>query len=102
MTPCEIDLASIPFRDTTILTYEIELHTSGKKVGFILMDNEYFKILSITNTIPNLPADHQLPTQAEQNVWITAINRENNITSQGALYGLNHPKKFTCKVKGQD
>ena len=34
LIPNELDLTSNPFYDTTILTYEIELPPSGKKVGF--------------------------------------------------------------------
>ena len=48
-----LDLKSTPFRDTTIITYEIELPSSGKKVGFHLPDDEDFKIPYITDTIPN-------------------------------------------------
>ena len=51
--PCEIDLTSTPFHDTTILTYEIELPASGKKVGFNLLDDEDFTIPFITDKILN-------------------------------------------------
>ena len=34
LIPCEHDLTSTPFRDTKILTYEIELPPPGNKVGF--------------------------------------------------------------------
>ena len=56
---------STPFYDTKMLTYEIELPLVGKKIGFNLLDNEYFTIPYVINTIQNLPADHQLPTQAK-------------------------------------
>ena len=51
--PCEIYLASTPFRDTKILTYAIELPSSGKKVGFNLLDDEDFTISCVTDKMPN-------------------------------------------------
>ena len=74
LIPCELDLTSTPFRDETIITYDIELPPSGKKIGFNLLDDEYFTIPYITDTIPNSPAGHQLPSQAKRNVWIVATN----------------------------
>ena len=68
LIPCELDLVSTPFCDTTILTYKIELHPYGKRVGFNLLDDEDFKIPYITDTIPNSPSDHQLPAQAKHTV----------------------------------
>ena len=56
LIPCEIDLTSTPFSDTTIITYDIELPTSGNKVGFNLLDDEDFKIPYTTDTITNSPA----------------------------------------------
>ena len=58
LIPCEIDLASTPFCDATIITYEIELPPYGNKVCFNLPDGEYFTIPYITDTIPNSPAGH--------------------------------------------
>ena len=84
MIPCEIDITPTTFSDTTLITYEIELPPSGNKSGFILMDDEDFTIPYITNTIPNTPAGHQLPSQAKPNVCIIYINGEDPITSQGA------------------
>ena len=49
LIPCQLDLITTPFSDATILTYEIELPTSVKKVGFNLMDDEYFTIPYITD-----------------------------------------------------
>ena len=49
------------------------------------MDDEYFIILYITDTIPKSPVGHQLPTQAKWNVWIIAINWEEPITTQCAF-----------------
>ena len=72
LIPCEIDIISTTFCDTTILTYEIELPPSGKKFGFNLLDGEDFTIPYITDTIPNSPAGHQPPTQANRNLWIIA------------------------------
>ena len=74
LIPCEIDLTSTPFSDETIITYEIELPPCGKKVGFNLLNDEDFTIPYITDTTPNSPAGHQLPSQAKRNVWIVAIN----------------------------
>ena len=58
-------------------------------MGFNLLDDEYFTIPYITDTIPNSPAGNQLPSQAKQNVWIVAINGEEPITAQGVLDELN-------------
>ena len=79
MIQCELDLTYNPFCDTTIITYEIELTTSGKKVGFNILDEEDFIIPYITDTIKNSLAGHQLPTQAKLNVWIININGEEPI-----------------------
>ena len=80
---------STPFSDETIITYDIELPPSGKKIGFNLLGDEDFTIPYITDTIPNLSAGHQLPSQAKRNLWILAINREEPITAQGVLDELN-------------
>ena len=53
------------------------------------MDDEYFTIPYITDTIPNSPAGHQLPSQAMRNVWIVAINGGEPITYQGILDEIN-------------
>ena len=74
LIPGELDITSTPFRDETIITYDIELPPSVKKIGFNLLDDEDFTILYTTDTIPNLPAGRQLPSQAKRNVWIVAIN----------------------------
>ena len=39
LIPCKLDLTSPPFSDTTIITYDIELPPSGKKVGFNILDD---------------------------------------------------------------
>ena len=49
------------------------------------MDDEDFTIPCVIDTIPYSPAGHQLPTQANKNVWIVAINVEEYIIYQGAL-----------------
>ena len=90
LIPCKLDLTSTPFIDETIITYYIELPPSGKKIGFNLLDDEYFTITYITDTIPNSPAVCQLPLYANRNVWIVAINGEEPITAQGVLDELNH------------
>ena len=56
-----IDLTSTQFYDTKNLSYEIELPPYGKKVGYHLLDDEYFTIPNVIDTIPNSPAGHQLP-----------------------------------------
>ena len=99
LIPCELDLKSTPFCYTTILTYEIQLPPSGKKVGFNSLDDEYFTILYITDTIPNSPDGHQLPAQAKQNVYIIATNGEDSITAQGARDELNRNKNTHGKSK---
>ena len=53
------------------------------------MGDEYFTIPYITDTIPNLPDNHQPPTQAKRNVCIIAINGEETIIYQFALDELN-------------
>ena len=89
LIPCEFDLTSTPFSDETIITYDVELPPSVKKVDFNLLDDEYFTIPYITDTIPNSPAGHQLPSQAKRNVCIVAINVEEPITDQDILDELN-------------
>ena len=74
LIPCELDLTYTPLSDTKILKYEIKLTPSGKKIGFNLLNDEYFTIPYITDNIPNYPAGHQLPSQDKQNVLIVAIN----------------------------
>ena len=64
---------STPFSDETIITYDIDLPPSGKKIGFNLLDYEDFTMPYITDTIPNSPAGYQLPSQANRNVWIVSI-----------------------------
>ena len=61
LIPCKTDITYTPFCDATIITYEIDLSPSGKKVGFNLLDDEGFTIPYIIDTIPNSPASHQLP-----------------------------------------
>ena len=89
LIPCQLNLTSIPFRDTTTLTYEIQLPPSGKKIRFDLLDDEYFTITYITDKIPNSPTSHQIPTQAQWNVWIIAVNGKEHIRYQGALDEIN-------------
>ena len=73
MIKFEIDLTSTPFSNTTILTYEIGLPPSGKNI-FILLDDEYFTIPYVTDTIPNFPFGNKPPTQSKQNARIIDIN----------------------------
>ena len=51
--PCELDVTYNSFRDKTILTCEIELPPSGKKIGLNLLDDEYYTIPYIIDTILN-------------------------------------------------
>ena len=99
LIPCEFDLTSTPFSDETIITYDIELPPSGKKIGFNLPDDEDFKIPYITGTIPNSPAGHKLPSQAKRNVYIVPINVEDPILDQGVLDELNHHQNTQGKSK---
>ena len=74
LIPCKLDLTATSFSDETIISYDIELPPSGKKIGFSLLYDEDFTIPYITGTIQNYPAGHQLPSQAKRNMWIVAIN----------------------------
>ena len=89
LIPCGLDLKSTTFSDTTMIMYEIKLPSAGKKVGFILLDDEYFTIPYITDTIPNSPAGNQIPSQAKRNVWIITTNGEYPITYQCVLDEIN-------------
>ena len=53
-----------------------------ERIFFNSLDEEDFIIPYITDTIPNSPAGHQLPSQAKRNVWIVAINGEEPIKDQ--------------------
>ena len=99
MIPYEVDLPSTPFCDTTIITYEIELPPSGKKTVINLLDDEYFTIPCVIDTIPNSPVGHQLPTQSNKNVWVIAINGEDPNTAQGALDELQNYQTRCVKYK---
>ena len=57
-----------------------------KKVDFNLLDDEYFTIPYITDTIPNSSASHELQEQAKRYVCIIDMNGEETITAQGTLY----------------
>ena len=78
---------------------KIDLPPSGSKIGFNLLDNEYFTIPYITDTIPNSTAGHQLLSQAKTKVWIVAINGEDTIKAQGVLDKLNHHQTTQSKHK---
>ena len=97
LIPCEIDIKYTPFIDTTIIIYDIDLPPSRNKVVFNLLNHEDFIIPYITDTIPNSPYGHQLPSQAKRNVWMIAINGEDPIKSQFVLDELNCHK--TPRVK---
>ena len=65
------------------------------------MDDEDFKIPYVTDTIPDSPPGHQLPSQAKINVWIIDINGEYPITDKGALDGLNFHQTPREKYKAE-
>ena len=90
MIPCKLDNKSTTFHDTKFLAYEIELPSYGKKVGFSLLDNEYFTIPYITDSIPNDPSGHHFSTQVKQTVCIILINVDESVTDKGALDELNY------------
>ena len=75
------------------------LHFVIQQFCFNLLDDEYFTIPYITDTILNSKSGHQLPEQAKQNMWIIAINGEKPITDQSALGGLNSYKTSHGKYK---
>ena len=80
LVPCKLDLTSTPFLDSTIITYELDLPTAGKKNGFNLLEEKDFTIPFIIDAIPNSTSSHQLPTQDNKNVWIIATDGEYPIT----------------------
>ena len=82
-----------------MITYEIELTTSRKRVDSNLLYDEYFTIPYITDTIPISPSGHQLPSQAKINVWIIAINGEEPIKAQGVLDVINFHQNPRGKSK---
>ena len=63
------------------------------------MGDEYFTIPYINNKVPNSPAGHQLPTQANKRLWMIYINGEDPITDQGALDELNNNQTTRGKSK---
>ena len=62
LIPYKLDITSTPFSNTKIVTYEIELPPAGKKIGFNLLDDEYFTVPYFVGTIQNSPTVHQLTT----------------------------------------
>ena len=97
----ELDITSTTFCDTKILTNEIDSPPVGNKIGFNLLDHEYFTIPYVIYTITNLPAGHKLPTQAKNNLCIVAINGEEPITSQGILDELQSHNTQRLKYKAK-
>ena len=63
------------------------------------MYNEYFTIPYVIDTIPNSTAVHQLPTQAKKKFCIIAIDGEDPITTQGAIYGIKFHQTPRVKYK---
>ena len=72
---------------------------AGTKIYFNLLDDEYFTISYVIDTIPNSPDSHQLPTQAKKNVWVIAINVEYSIIDQDALDELQRHETPCGKSK---
>ena len=69
----ELSLSNATFADAKIVKYELALKPLGNKVGLNLMDDEYFIIPYIYNTIPNLPEKIRIAYQKNQNVCIVEI-----------------------------
>ena len=74
--PFELGITPTPFRDTTIITYEIILSPPGKKICFNLLDDEDFKINSVIDTTQNSSVSQQIMTQSKKHVCIIDINGE--------------------------
>ena len=62
----------------------------GKKIGFNLLDDEYFTAPCVIDTIQFFSAYHQNPTQANKNGCIIYINGEESITAHVALDKIQH------------
>ena len=75
LIPCKPDITSTTYSDTTISNMKL-IHLPLGKVSFNLLNDEYFTIPYITDTIPNSPGYHQLTTRSKRNMWIIAINVE--------------------------
>ena len=101
MIPCDLDIASTTFSNKIIITYKIELPTSGNYIVLNVLDYEYFTFRYVTDTTPNSPDIHQIPTQDKHNAWIIAINREESIKYQVTLDKLNchQTRRGKSKVK---
>ena len=54
--------------------YEIELPPDGRNIVPGLLDDEYFTIPYVIDTIPNSPDGHQILKQYNKHVWVIAIN----------------------------
>ena len=59
---CELDIASTPFCDAKIITYEIEQPPGGNKLGLGFLDDKYFTVPYIMEKIPNSNDVHKLST----------------------------------------
>ena len=84
----------IPLSHMTLSYLPLEI-----KLVLIYTMIKIFTIPYITDTIPNFPSGHQLPSQANPNVWIVAINVEEPITAQGELDELNRHQTPRVKSK---
>ena len=85
MIQCELDLTPTQFCYTKIIMYEIELPPSGKRIGFNLLDGEYFTIPYVTDTIPNSPAGHQIPKKSKK-IFVSLLSMENSFLRLKARY----------------
>ena len=54
MIPCELDIISALFCDTTIITYEIKLPPYGNNISLNLLDYEDLTIPHVIDTISAL------------------------------------------------
>ena len=101
LIPCELDCTPTSFRDTKILTHEIELPPAGNKIGFNLLDDEYFTIPYVTYTRPNLSAVHQISTQAKKNCG-SLIQMEKILSQIKACFMNSIAIKIHIEIQNQD
>ena len=74
---------------------------SGKENFLNLIDDDDSITPFKLDTIPNYPAGHQLPDQANKNLWIVDIYWEEPIMVKGSPDYLKHhqPNKVKSNVK---
>ena len=97
LTSCSFPVRSLLFTPKSLiftpkLFSHIELPSDGNKIGFNLLDDEYFTIPYVIDIIPNSPAGHKVMTHTKKYVWIIYDNGEKPMKHQGALDELQHHK----------